>query len=352
MKTSSIPEYYQILGVPQQATPEEIKKAYRNKAKQFHPDRNKNAAAHHDFILLNEAYEYLINPRKNPVGNPGKVVDYDEWFRQERARSRQRAEAYAHMRYEEFLKSSSYRMATAWEIIFTHFYYFFALVTLIVLPVVATLIYGMRGLGYSALVVAITSPLTIDAVRNKPVINFKQLFKACLDITKTWGFWITFFTFLNIFLILRIGLQTLLPLKSILTNFAFSILAIFVITKWLIKPKTPMRAYFYAFCLTPLLINLLFLINYVFSRNPSQEKYLFHPVYQRSRGGMQKSTLINLDNDVYAQYIGIRVFWSLDAMTNRDRIIYTFKEGKLGVKVMTDYRFEAPEPELESIELE
>lgn len=347
MKTSSIPEYYQILGVPQQATREEIKKAYRKKAKQFHPDRNKNSAAHHDFILLNEAYEYLVNPRKKPANNPEKVVDYDEWFRQERARARQRAEAYAHMRYEEFLKSSSYRLASSWEIIFTHFYYFFALVTLIVLPVAATLIYGVRGLGYSAMVVAITSPLTIDAVRNKPTINFRQLFKACLNITKTGGFWITVFTILNIFLILRIGLQTLLPLKSILTNFALSILAVFVITKWLIKPKTSIRAYFIAFCLTPFLINLLFVVNFFFSRNPTQETYLFHPVYQRSRGGMQKSTLINLDNDAYARYIGIRVFWSLDAMTNRDRIIYTFKEGMLGVKVMTHYKFVAPESELE-----
>ena len=257
--------------------------------------------------------------------------------------SRRRAEAYAHMRYEEFLKSSKFQTASSWEIIFSHFYYFFALVTLIVLPVVGTIVYGLRGLGVSLFIIAITSPLTVDAVRNKPVINFRRLFTACLHALKTGGFWAAVITFANVFLILRIGFQTLLPLKEVFANFIFSMLAIFIITKWLIKPATPFRRYLYTFCLTPLLINLLFLFNFLFSRNPTQETYPFHPVYQRSRGGMQKSTLINLENDAYAGFIGIRVFWSLDAMKNHNQITYTFKEGRLGVRVMTDYKFESTE---------
>jgi len=342
MNTSSILEYYQILGVDQQSTLEEIKIAYRKKAKQFHPDRNKNTAAHHDFILLNEAYEHLVNLKKNKNSRE-KLVDYDEWFRQQRAMSRHRAEAYAQMRYEEFLKSSKFQSASPWEIIFSHFYYFFALVTLIVLPVVGTIIYGLRGLGVSLFIMAITSPLTVDAVRNKPNINFRRLFRACLHVLKTGSFWAAVLTLINISLILRVGFQTLLPLKEIFTNFALSILAIFIITRWIIKPGTPARHYFYTFCLTPFLINLLFLINYVFSHNPTQETYPFHPVYQRSRGGMQKSTLINLENDAYSPFLGIRMFWSLDDMRNRNRITYTFKEGRLGVRVMTSYKFETTE---------
>jgi len=341
--TSSILEYYQILGVDQQATPEEIKLAYRKKAKQFHPDRNKTTQAHQDFILLNEAYEYLTNLKKNKSNSHERVVDYDKWFRQERERSRQRAEAYSHMRYKEFIRSAKYQVASSWEIIFSHFYYFFALVTIIVLPVVATIIYGVRGLGISLCIMALTSPLTIDAVRNKPVINFRRLFRACLDVLRTGGIWVVIFTLINIFLVLRIGFQTLLPLKEIFTNFALSILAMFVITKWIMKPSTLYRHYFYTFCLTPFLINILFLVNFVFSHNSTQETYPFHPVYQRSRGGMQKSTLINLENDAYSHFLGIRMFWSLDAMANRNQITYTFKEGRLGVKVMTDYKFETTE---------
>jgi len=342
MNTSSILEYYQILGVDQQATAEEIKTAYRKKAKQFHPDRNKNTAAHHDFILLNEAYEHLIHLKKNKKEKE-KVVDYDEWFRQERAKSRRRAEAYAQMRYEEYLKSARYQDASSWEIVFSYLYYFFAMVTLIVLPVVATIIYGMRGLGISLCIMALTSPLIVDAVRNKPKVDFRRFFKACLHISKTGTFWAGVLTLFNVFLILRVGFQTLLPLKETFTNYALSILAMFVVTKWIIKPGTAFRRNFYIFCLTPFLINLLFLVNFVFSRNPTQETYAFYPVYQRSRGGMQKSTLINLENDVYSRYLGIRVFWSLDAMARHDRVTYTFKEGRLGVRVMTDYKFETTE---------
>ena len=56
--------HYQILDVPQNATPEEIKKAYRKKAMQLHPDKNKSADATSQFADLNEANEVLSNDLK------------------------------------------------------------------------------------------------------------------------------------------------------------------------------------------------------------------------------------------------------------------------------------------------
>ena len=57
--------YYEILGIAEDADEDEIKKAYRKAAMQHHPDRNKdNPAAEEKFKEANEANEVLSNPQK------------------------------------------------------------------------------------------------------------------------------------------------------------------------------------------------------------------------------------------------------------------------------------------------
>ncbi len=58
-------EFYDILGISEYATETEIKKAYRKKAMEFHPDRNPwNAEAEAQFKKINEAYSVLSDPQK------------------------------------------------------------------------------------------------------------------------------------------------------------------------------------------------------------------------------------------------------------------------------------------------
>ena len=57
-------DYYEVLGISKDASEQEIKKAYRQMAKKYHPDVNKEPDAEARFKEVNEAYEVLSDPQK------------------------------------------------------------------------------------------------------------------------------------------------------------------------------------------------------------------------------------------------------------------------------------------------
>ncbi len=57
-------DYYEVLGVSKNASMDELKRAYRKLALEWHPDRNKSSQAHDKFKEINEAYAVLSDPKK------------------------------------------------------------------------------------------------------------------------------------------------------------------------------------------------------------------------------------------------------------------------------------------------
>lgn len=57
-------DYYDILGVTRDASEEDIRKAFRKKAFEYHPDRNKDHEAPERFKEVNEAYQVLTDPEQ------------------------------------------------------------------------------------------------------------------------------------------------------------------------------------------------------------------------------------------------------------------------------------------------
>src|SRR6476659_8013339 len=64
-------DYYEILGVPREASPEQIKKAYRQLAMKLHPDVATEADSGERFKKVAEAYEVLQDPKKRDLYDRG-----------------------------------------------------------------------------------------------------------------------------------------------------------------------------------------------------------------------------------------------------------------------------------------
>lgn len=338
-------KYYHILGIPSDASLNEIKKAYRQKSKELHPDKNKSADANDQFIELTEAYDFLVNLKTNQNSQSASVT-YQQWEAKIRNESRERARKYAKMRYENYIKSDHYQATSPIWILYVHISFLLSFTICILAPIISFILWRDSGLIVSLIVAVITLPVTIHGFRNYKELDFSNLGKAIRQILRSKTGATLVVIAVNFFLFLKIGGSTLINHYILVGIFLFVILSTWAFLKWIYKTKSRFRLWFYSLCMAPLLINIFLLVNYLGSTNPTTETYLFASQIQPSgydrvnrKPRWQESTLINLENGKYSEYIFIRMFYNYDSMKNKNQITYIFEDGLLGFRVMKGHSF-------------
>ena len=63
-KNKMVKDYYQVLNIQKTASDDDVRKAYRTLALQFHPDKNNSPGAEEKFKQISEAYEVLSDSAK------------------------------------------------------------------------------------------------------------------------------------------------------------------------------------------------------------------------------------------------------------------------------------------------
>ncbi|UTW62095.1 DnaJ domain-containing protein [bacterium SCSIO 12741] len=103
--------YYRILGVTPEASLEEIKKAYRILARQYHPDSSNDPGTREKFIEVTLAYERILERRKRPLSyriqSKKTIRKKVRKARKSRIHPRDRAAGYSELNYQRYKKKSS-----------------------------------------------------------------------------------------------------------------------------------------------------------------------------------------------------------------------------------------------------
>lgn len=329
-----INDYFNLLGVSRNATLNEIKKAYRKKAKELHPDKNKAKDAQQKFIELTEAYEFLL---ESVTTDFVEEVFYEEDLEQIR---RQKAQEYAQMRYEAFIKTDFYINDQAFLIILEHieslFYLFF-----MTAPILGVLFFNTKGLWVGLLICFCTLPLWTQIFKTKKHFNITLLLQAIKRVSILKETQLAMGILFNIILFFSHTLKTVVSTRFFIWSFV--LYASICVVANLLKVKTKIK-YRLVYIALPFLFNYFFWINYTFSSNPNTETYYFKQKIitsssKYSTAKSTKSTTLILKNHQYQKEHFLRMFYNYEQLKNKNQISYHFEKGFFGFKVLKSYSF-------------
>jgi hypothetical protein len=115
-------DYYKLLGLSSTADLADLKKAFREKAKLFHPDLNSAPHAKESFIRIHTAYEIVLTYLEGKK-NPQQFYDAAEELERKKRDAAERAQQYARMKYEKYVKECEAYKQYPYNWIFRILYY-------------------------------------------------------------------------------------------------------------------------------------------------------------------------------------------------------------------------------------
>lgn len=350
-------EYCKILDVSENATVEEIKRAYRKKVTTTHPDVNPSENAHEEFIELNQAYEYLINQKtgrsfnskENQYTRQRADVSREEFMKE----ARERARANARMKYEEFIQSPYYQSQVIYFAVLD--YLILAIIFLLFGTIFGLLIVnlGWHGLIYSLFFTALLAVAFKNSSSNIKRLSFveiKEGFRMLFEYDFAKALPLIIF---NNFTFFNLGFATFLPLKYLFSLF-FILPAILQVTHFLygksknvnstpsqeeeLNPRkinfisrNPILTYW---GIVPLLFSIFLTTNYYFSANSRVEKHHYTVEIQ----GGEISWMASLENKKYEEYGGIRYFFDTDGFFSSHYVTLEIETGYWGIDVLKGYK--------------
>ena len=319
-------QYYKILELSESATIEQITKAYRIKAKQFHPDVNPHRDAHQYFILLNEAYQILIKYKKNPSSFNSST--YENWMQEEKRKANAEAEKQAQMRYQEYINSDDYRYLNSMNILLDHLGFFVSIFLPIAIPILFFKWYGLPALIPATILLLFFSPYLLIGWSLRKKLHWERFKISFSFLNKFEHFKLFWLSAVNLFLFWNYALVTMIDMKFILLFYVLSIGICSSLWQFYFKKRIKISLLLLLVGIAPLIANAIFVTNFYISFNAVDEQYEF---------AMQRGSMMQLENNAYDDCRFIRFFPDPDRTRPYSKIKFTFANGIYGWRVMKNY---------------
>ncbi len=337
-------KYFAILGVKSSASIQEVKDAFREKAKKLHPDVNPSTEAHLEFIMLKKAYNYVLDVKtgKIPIEKIPPKTQAQPQYKKPTYQPQQKPpfpkqqpnyqRARPVYRQKKHTNPEVLRDEKHGAIIIATILLALILPTYGILFITLPILNGFIGFVSAIIIIAVTSPLALSSYswlkkyskkdkeeayeRLKNSISFQFIAGA---LSAFLGF--VFFASKTFIPLWVMPLILLIPSTCILLFFPKK------------SKKFFFRRKFQAFAFWPFILQVLFAINFIFSFQLKEEIMIYKPY---DNVGF---TSIRLPNNHYGSYPHIRTFfYHYQDIGDYRAIKYDTKTGLFGIRVLKKYQ--------------